>query len=681
MEILSLEHLRNEFLREAQSAPKLFRDLAKVEQYIAESYKTRALIELIQNADDAGSASFGIHSIGNGFIVGNNGRAFTIEDVEALCRSGSSNKHRGGSTIGYRGIGFKSVVNIANDISVFSGDFQFCFDRNKTKIALQNNLDVPLIRVPHLIEKENSIQKDVYELMSKYHYQTIFVFQNIIEEISGEEVSSLDRSSLLFLKNIKEVLINYKNIHRNIIVEHEKSGQRNRVKICEGEFIDEWEIDSNEDSRVDLVAYKKGDGKIIPALPHESVIHSFTPTNEFSGAFIKINGDYSTDPSRKTIDLDDLSKKSFNNAVSIIVESIASILDGELTREGFFSPFVNIHVIESSRFKALLFKTIETDLKSLKVADKQGIEKEFSNIRLKPEWLNFEDYENLCEKGFVSISKNHISAYPELFSFLGAINTKILNLEEIIQRINEATLSIIGCAQIFEKIINQYRYDLDSNKINQLKTLKIFPFNNVIVEAEHINKASELNIKFLNYLKNNVDSADLNMFFKKLNIQPDTLPEINILAVKTKHTITNSEENINSVFKVPPAIKKWRSAEKNAQEYLKALNIALSVKDVTEANLGYDLELMLNNGKRIYIEVKSVSSFSEPFKISNNEYSSAHNYGSEYYIALVINNEEFQIKFVPNPIKTLSFEKKCERWSWFCGEYTGELQDINQILF
>jgi len=102
-----LETLRSEFLREAEGAPKLFRDLAKVEQYIGESYRTRALIELIQNADDAEATQFGLHAFRDGFVVGNDGRPFTIQDVEALCRSGSSNKYRGGNTIGYRGIGFK----------------------------------------------------------------------------------------------------------------------------------------------------------------------------------------------------------------------------------------------------------------------------------------------------------------------------------------------------------------------------------------------------------------------------------------------------------------------------------------------------------------------------------------------------------------------------------------------
>ena len=49
--------LQNEFKIEAKNAPMLFKDLAKVEQYIAESYKTRSFIELIQNADDANSKS------------------------------------------------------------------------------------------------------------------------------------------------------------------------------------------------------------------------------------------------------------------------------------------------------------------------------------------------------------------------------------------------------------------------------------------------------------------------------------------------------------------------------------------------------------------------------------------------------------------------------------------------
>jgi hypothetical protein len=146
-----ISNLRSEFLQEATNAPKLFKDLAKVEQYIAESYKTRSFIELIQNADDAESNAFGVHGSHGGLIVANNGRPFTTDDIEALCRSGSSNKVRGGKTIGYRGIGFKSVVNLAKRIYIFSGDFAFYFDKASTKNLL-NVSDVPLVRIPHPYE-------------------------------------------------------------------------------------------------------------------------------------------------------------------------------------------------------------------------------------------------------------------------------------------------------------------------------------------------------------------------------------------------------------------------------------------------------------------------------------------------------------------------------------------------
>lgn len=667
-----IENLRKEFIQEAKAAPKLFKDLAKVEQYIAESYKTRALIELMQNADDAGASKFGIHSFNNGFVVGNNGKSFTQDDVEALCRSGSSNKHRGGETIGYRGIGFKSVVNIANVVNIISGDFKFSFERKKTIKALDNIIDVPLIRIPHIFSPEDiELENEVSEIINKFNYNTVFVFGNVIEEISREELNGLDRSSLLFLKNLNEVHIDYKNIHRNIFVKHNYDENNETVKLIEDEFVDEWKIQHLGDNKIDLVAYKVENGVIVPALIEESVIHSFTPTNEFSGAFIKINGDYTTDPSRKSVDMDDLSKKSFNNTVKIIVKDIENILQGNLEKQGFFTPFINIQTTDSSRFKNLLYKKIEEKLKSV-----------IDSIRIKPDWLNFEDYEKSCKNGIKSINKNLVSTYPEIFTFFKSINTKTLSIKDILKNINDVNLTVIGYAEIYSKIIAQYRYDLDSNLIEQLKKLSLFPTNNGILKAIQINNSSELDTNFIDYLNNNVDASDVLLFFKKLGIESSQ--RVGIVSENKNEVqeflIENPILNKPSTFKVPPAIKKWRSSEKNAQEYLKALNVALSVKDVTEANLGYDLEMMLQNGKRIYIEVKSVNTFSEPFKISNNEYSSAHNYGSDYFIALVINNDDFKIKFIPNPIKTLNFEKKCERWSWFCGEYINELQEINQII-
>ena len=99
---VDIQQLRNAFASEASSAPSLFGDLAKVELYIAESYRLRAFIELLQNADDAGANRFLIRQVGKTIVVANDGRTFSNDDLIALCRSGASNKRRGSGTIGYR---------------------------------------------------------------------------------------------------------------------------------------------------------------------------------------------------------------------------------------------------------------------------------------------------------------------------------------------------------------------------------------------------------------------------------------------------------------------------------------------------------------------------------------------------------------------------------------------------
>ena len=109
-----VEDIKNKFIFEAKQSPLLFSDLANMEKYISESYIGRSLIELVQNADDAGASSFLYQKIDKEtFIVANNGRPFSIDDLYSLCRSGASSKKRSNNNIGYRGIGFKSVVNYA----------------------------------------------------------------------------------------------------------------------------------------------------------------------------------------------------------------------------------------------------------------------------------------------------------------------------------------------------------------------------------------------------------------------------------------------------------------------------------------------------------------------------------------------------------------------------------------
>src|SRR5919112_3141511 len=152
-----LKEVRYPLLEEARRSPALLSDLAGLERYIAESYDARSFVELLQNADDAGAARFAVQRTDDFLLVANDGRAFTRDDFESLCRSAASTKQRG-TSIGYRGIGFKSVVGFAETVYLFSGELEAVFSRERTAREVPEASRVPLVRIPHPMEAEERSQ-------------------------------------------------------------------------------------------------------------------------------------------------------------------------------------------------------------------------------------------------------------------------------------------------------------------------------------------------------------------------------------------------------------------------------------------------------------------------------------------------------------------------------------------
>ncbi len=85
------------------------------------------LMEFIQNADDAGAHHLWIGIGGDTLTILNDGRIFREPDVDSLCMIGRSSK-KTGETIGYLGVGFKSVFLVADKVVITSGGYSFCFD-------------------------------------------------------------------------------------------------------------------------------------------------------------------------------------------------------------------------------------------------------------------------------------------------------------------------------------------------------------------------------------------------------------------------------------------------------------------------------------------------------------------------------------------------------------------------
>lgn len=128
-------NLNKKYIEESKNAISLVEDMAAMERYLAESYSGRSLIELIQNADDCCSSRIMITDNDEDIYFANNGKVFSEEDILSISRSGSSTKERG-SSIGYRGIGFKSATAISKDIIIHSDDVYFSFSKKYTSEVL-----------------------------------------------------------------------------------------------------------------------------------------------------------------------------------------------------------------------------------------------------------------------------------------------------------------------------------------------------------------------------------------------------------------------------------------------------------------------------------------------------------------------------------------------------------------
>lgn len=112
-----------------QYLDEVYKSNASLTANVASDYRDRFLIELIQNAYDAHSVQTRDgqieitldmrEEIEGTLFVANTGRAFTADNVKDLCNIGLSRKPLGES-IGNKGLGFRSVVQITDTPRIYS---------------------------------------------------------------------------------------------------------------------------------------------------------------------------------------------------------------------------------------------------------------------------------------------------------------------------------------------------------------------------------------------------------------------------------------------------------------------------------------------------------------------------------------------------------------------------------
>jgi len=158
---------------------------------------TRYVYELLQNAEDAKAKEFRIYISKKRIKIVHDGSVFTEDDVRNVCYAIS--KKDPNETIGYLGVGFRSVFTVTDKPEIYSEKYMFRFD--KEKCLREFGDDSSFYFYPYRIERRT----ESIDLK-----KTTFILPFKSEEFfdkSIEQLEKLGTHSLLFFRNIKSISI------------------------------------------------------------------------------------------------------------------------------------------------------------------------------------------------------------------------------------------------------------------------------------------------------------------------------------------------------------------------------------------------------------------------------------------------------------------------------------------
>lgn len=194
------EHVLNLYL---QHPDEIERDLRN-ENETRDDYEGREVLELLQNAVDQVETGGKIH-IGlkdKVLTVANTGAPFNFAGVKSLMKSNLSSKKENNSTIGQKGLGFRSLLNWSQHISIFSDDISIEFTEGyRYELFRQAGILRPtaVLVAPEIIEP---IDREDYDTVIKIN----IIDENKILEVK-RQLECIDKYTLLFLNKITDLTV------------------------------------------------------------------------------------------------------------------------------------------------------------------------------------------------------------------------------------------------------------------------------------------------------------------------------------------------------------------------------------------------------------------------------------------------------------------------------------------
>ena len=293
---------KQEYATQLSYSSSRIRQDKRIEDDMKQEYSGRELYEMLQNADDEGSPKVEIVLTDDDRLhIKNWGdRPFTEGGLLSIMRSflstktGEAYKNAAIKPIGNKGLGFRSLLNWSDEITIHSNGVKCSFSKDIAEEAwndikntgLKNGalskedldafegsdkkLPIPILSIPRVeLDDLTSPENPSCTTDIEVHCKS----KSIVQDVE-QKLTTLQCSVLLFLRNIKEVTIDCKGSKRCLSAKSESLDEHQRVKIQENERTIEFIVSQFK---------KEGDYEVGIAYPVDktyasSVLYSYFPT-------------------------------------------------------------------------------------------------------------------------------------------------------------------------------------------------------------------------------------------------------------------------------------------------------------------------------------------------------------------------------------------------------------------
>lgn len=218
-----------------------------IEKQTNQGYNGRQLLELFQNCEDEGATKVRISlDTKNRLLeISNNGeKPFSTKGYKSIFYPGLSSKVSSGY-IGNKGLGFRSIINWANEIEIISNNFKVIFNTSYKKNILLNKIGYCEDELMS-IRKDRKLTADTYpvpllncceiidlDYIPTYTTTISINYKKDFEDDIIKQIKSISLNTLLFLSNIKTIEIEGDVLNSTISI--------NRTKIDENNYVVEFE--------------------------------------------------------------------------------------------------------------------------------------------------------------------------------------------------------------------------------------------------------------------------------------------------------------------------------------------------------------------------------------------------------------------------------------------------------